>query len=256
MDKKEINNLKLNQDINQLLREIINKIDNPTDSWKNEYTGKVVDNGDPEKIGRCKIRVFGVFSDQIPDVDLPWAMPCFNFVGSKEGSFVVPPVGAIVKVTFDNGDIYLPKYSTKVVDTNNLPSERLTNYPDNMILFKSDNGDILEINRQTKDVTFTHNSGTTITMKSDKSFELKQSGSDSKMEIERNGTINLEQSRNGAKVEINRMGNINIQSGPLNAINIGGNRAILPCPDMQSCVITGAPLAIGTTIPGSQVNVP
>ena len=45
------------------------------------YTGKVVNNNDPDKEGKCRIRVYGVFGDEVPDDDLPWALPDFNFVG-------------------------------------------------------------------------------------------------------------------------------------------------------------------------------
>ena len=129
------------------------------------YVGKVVDNNDPLQLGRCKIRVFGVFDNgDIKDSDLPWAMPNNTFVGSKVGSFIVPPKDAIVNVYFDDWDVNLPHYTTKVIDKNNLPKNYAKNYPDNMVFYETDKGTSFEIDRSTEDVTFSHSSGTKITI--------------------------------------------------------------------------------------------
>jgi hypothetical protein len=42
------------------------------------YFGKVVNNYDPLKIGRCKVRVIGLY-DSLNDDDLPWLMPMLAF---------------------------------------------------------------------------------------------------------------------------------------------------------------------------------
>ena len=70
-------------------------------------TGIVVDNYDPLYKGRCKIRVFGLHSENICgeylilDDDLPWACPAPN-IGSSNGSFNVPNVGSRVYVNADD----------------------------------------------------------------------------------------------------------------------------------------------------------
>ena len=253
----DINNkLKLNDDVNRLLQEVLDKIENP--KWDNIYTGKVVNVDDPDKLGRVTIRVFGVYGDEIKDKDLPWATPDQTFVGSKMGNFIVPPKGALVRIYFDNNDIYLPIYTSKAIDKNNLSSKRLTNYPKNMILFETDEGDSLELNRQTKNLLFTHNSGVTIEIKKNKNFMISQGGpTGASIEMASNKAITIDQGGpTGASIEMTPTGTINIQAGPLSPINLGGAKAVMACPDMQSCIITGAPLAIGTLIPGSQVNVP
>jgi len=107
-----------------------------SDLEKDIYSGKVVDNNDPDRLGKCRIRVYSIYGNEIPDEDLPWALPDFNFVGSLVGSFVVPPVGAIVKVYFDKGDIYLPHYTTKAVDNKHLPTQKDKYYPNNMVYWK------------------------------------------------------------------------------------------------------------------------
>jgi len=124
----------------------------------NSYIGRVVDNNDPDKIGRCKIRVFGIF-DEVSDEDLPWAIGEQGFVGSVVGSFIVPPVGCTVSVNFENGDLYFPKYSRKVIDSSRLPKNATKNYPDTMVFFETDNGTAFEIDRSNDEVTFVHKSG-------------------------------------------------------------------------------------------------
>lgn len=62
--------------------------------------GVVVDNEDPEKLGRLKVRVDAAYGDQSKD-DLPWAWPCFKY-GGLPGmfSYAVPEKDATVYVTF------------------------------------------------------------------------------------------------------------------------------------------------------------
>ena len=69
------------------------------------FLGVVVDIRDPQKIGRCRIRVFGKFDD-IADGDLPWASPNLGLSFGKDGGsghFSTPKVGAIMNVIFNNG---------------------------------------------------------------------------------------------------------------------------------------------------------
>jgi hypothetical protein len=77
------------------------------------WLGPVVDNDDPEKLGRCRIKVFSLFDD-IPDESVPWAFPVTNsvFAGGAGGfgSLSIPKIGAIVRVQFSEGNLYSPEY--------------------------------------------------------------------------------------------------------------------------------------------------
>lgn len=77
------------------------------------WIGEVVENDDPEIEFRCKIRVFGLFDDLEIDA-IPWAFPANQTIFSSEnggsGSGSVPKIGTLLKVTFENGDIYAPMY--------------------------------------------------------------------------------------------------------------------------------------------------
>ena len=80
------------KEIPDLLTKLLNEKGKVDYNHLTFYMGKVEDNVDPDKLGRCRIRVYGEFSDDIPTKDLPWALPDLNFSGSSIGSFVVPPI--------------------------------------------------------------------------------------------------------------------------------------------------------------------
>jgi len=90
------------------------------DLGSKEWVGLVIDASDPELMGRCRVRVYGIF-DTLPDEHLPWAFPATNntFAGGEGGyAFIsVPKVGTLVKIKFANGDRYSPQY-TGIVNIN------------------------------------------------------------------------------------------------------------------------------------------
>jgi len=84
------------------------------------YRGVVEDNKDPQKAGRCKIRVYGIHTDSvvqtgddgIPTAHLPWAEAAGPIFGGSSGIgvFGVPVQGASVFLFFEAGDILQPRY--------------------------------------------------------------------------------------------------------------------------------------------------
>lgn len=70
------------------------------------FVGVVEDNNDPEKLGRCKVRVLNIY-DEIPANDLPWAKPWKDLGGNQ---FNAPDVGKIVTVVFDTDNMYKPEF--------------------------------------------------------------------------------------------------------------------------------------------------
>jgi hypothetical protein len=69
-----------------------------------KYRGTVVQNVDPQQMGRIQAMV--------PDISglLPssWAMPCVPIAGKSSGTFVVPQIGAGVWIEFEQGDPDFP----------------------------------------------------------------------------------------------------------------------------------------------------
>jgi len=180
----------INSGVNTILNEFLDSMDDTVE--EGTFVGKVLDNDDPEKLGRCKILVYNVFSETITPKELPWAIPEFGFTGSLKGSFIVPEVGAFVKITFENNEINLPKYSTKVLNKNQLPTNKDKNYPNNMVFFETDRGDSFEIDRSTGDTIYTHSSK-------------------SKLSIDGDGLTKYEHA-SGSTITIDVIGNVKIES--------------------------------------------
>ena len=58
------------------------------------WVGVVKDRADPLGLGRCRVRIFGWHTDnvsELPDEDLPWALPMLPINNSK--SFSAPRLG-------------------------------------------------------------------------------------------------------------------------------------------------------------------
>ena len=75
-----------------------------TGPFYGKYRGQVVNNIDPQQIGRIQVRV----SDVSPLPLATWAMPCVPVAGINMGVLTVPPVGAGVWVEFERGDQDFP----------------------------------------------------------------------------------------------------------------------------------------------------
>lgn len=132
------------------------------------YRAIVANNVDPLKLGRIQVRVPGIHGTsattiQTPTSSLPWAAPgIWNCAGNDMGQYLVPEVGTVVFVTFEQGDQTKPIYfggvsnqignTTKyIVNSNNINRgesyEVTTNdYPEDLksvhdkLLFKSAKG--------------------------------------------------------------------------------------------------------------------
>ncbi len=65
-----------------------------------KYRGTVVENIDPQQIGRVLVSV----PDVGMSVPLSWAMPCVPVAGIQSGVFMVPGLGSGVWVEFERGD--------------------------------------------------------------------------------------------------------------------------------------------------------
>lgn len=74
-----------------------------------KYRGVVVDNRDPRKTGRLRLRVPNALG---PDVVTGWATACIPYGGAdQQGCLFIPPIGAGVWVEFEGGDREFPIWS-------------------------------------------------------------------------------------------------------------------------------------------------
>lgn len=89
--------------IEKTLSRLIDKVDH---KYYGKYRGIVVDNKDPENLGRLKLKVPAVLGKEVVT---GWAMPCLPYGGaSGEGFLFIPGVEAGVWVEFEAGDLEYP----------------------------------------------------------------------------------------------------------------------------------------------------
>ena len=92
-------------DVEELLARLIERVEN---RHYGKYRGEVVDNADPDDLGRIKAKVQRLVHDE----ELGWAMPAFPYGGiGEQGFFAVPDVGASVWIEFEGGDLSFPIWS-------------------------------------------------------------------------------------------------------------------------------------------------
>ncbi|MBP2326537.1 uncharacterized protein involved in type VI secretion and phage assembly [Kibdelosporangium banguiense] len=71
-----------------------------------KYRGLVVDNADPEQLGRLRVRVPSVTG---PDVVTGWATACVPYGGAADQGFLmIPEIDAGVWVEYEEGDLEFP----------------------------------------------------------------------------------------------------------------------------------------------------
>jgi uncharacterized protein involved in type VI secretion and phage assembly len=92
--------------LERIVADLIEKIEH---RFYGKYRGIVVDNQDPAKLGRLKLKVPSVLGG---DVVTGWAMPCAPYGGAADQGFLfIPDVGAGVWTEFEEGDLEFPIWS-------------------------------------------------------------------------------------------------------------------------------------------------
>lgn len=207
-----------------------------SDRFSGMYRGTVMDNVDPTKLGRVKIKVYPMLSG-VETTNLPWAIPAMALsigAGASYGNFSVPDIETNVWVFFEAGDIYQPVYFAEATDgKKGLPASKDENYPETSV-FKTKTGIQIKIDRKTgaEDIKIDHPSGA--------SFEIMP-----------DGNIILTTVKTGANVTVNvGKGNINLtsQNNEINLIAKGSVNIQAP-----ETVIDGN-LRVGTGDTGSFVT--
>lgn len=134
---------------------------------KNDLVGYVIDNNDPEKRQRVKIRCAQLHRN-VEDADLPWCIPDTTQgranAGEGAGSVNVPVRFSKVYFRLDDNDPHNPRYSgSPTTDDVNKDNELLKdeeNYPHSRGTI-DDAGNRYNVNSEKETIDHTHKSGTT-----------------------------------------------------------------------------------------------
>jgi hypothetical protein len=141
------------------------------DKFYGNYRGTVMDNVDPDKLGRIKVKIYPMLSG-VETENLPWAvpaMPLSSGAGENYGSFYVPEVGTNVWVFLEAGDIYQPVFFAEATDgLKGLPVDIDEDYPSTTVT-ETKTGIVIKINRKegNENVLVEHPKGSFIEMDKD-----------------------------------------------------------------------------------------
>lgn len=233
-----------------------------------QWIGIVEANNDDLLEGRCKIRVLGKMDQRenisdpnsnyiLPTDMLPWARPgTLSGGGSTSGSgtFSIPKLGSIVRITFDNGNYYSPIYHECVYPSNEVIQEIQNSYSNSHILIydtafglTKDNTGKINNSREGESIKvfFTEEKGlvmdytttsgpTKINIKADNSVEIVNANGDSIVMLN-DGNITFTHT---AKLIINTNNNteINCKDAVINCQNTditASNKAIIDSPNIE-----------------------
>ena len=132
-------------------------------SFPGIYRAKVLDNNDPEMLGRIKAQVYPMFADITDPELLPWAVPMapiWDGAGDDIGHFAIPKVDSFVFVMFEAEDIYQPIYIGEAPTAQKgLPSELTMNYPNRKVV-KSTSGITFIVDDTDVQIRMNHPTGT------------------------------------------------------------------------------------------------
>ncbi len=231
------------------------------------WTGKVILVNDPLKLGRVKVKIFGIYDDVQEDA-IPWALPQTGYLGSSSSNLVVPPVDSIVRGFFENGDTYKPIYTSIITVDNpieaaaksfiglNSPGDSIMNdavnsdYPHTMVLMKTDEGEGVTLNRRNGLMKISHRSGLKLQIDPNGSILIEQSMSKkitsrdpAKMDVTLEGDFNP--TANG-EIKLNAQKNVYIDA-VLGDVNLGRNSLKTLVCAHPACFVTGAPTNGGNT---------
>jgi hypothetical protein len=178
---------------------------------KQDYVGFVIDADDPERLGRCKVRVIGVY-DNITDEQLPWAFYQGSnyFAGGESsggGNISIPKPGTAVRVVFMNQDIHNPVWCSVIHLNDKLRRELSESYLDSHVIAYDEDQDLK--------IWFTPSNGTqifykesSISINPDQSILIDHKESQSNIEL-KGGQITVNAR---SKVEINSP-NVHVNGG-------------------------------------------
>lgn len=196
-----------------------------------KYRGVVVDNNDPQKRGRLRLKIPSVLNEQESD----WALPCMPFGGATNyGLFLIPNKDAQMWVEFEEGDIDRPIWTgTFWQQESDVPQDASKDEPTTRLLH-TPGGHIFQFDDE----------------EGEKKFRLYHPA-DAEMIIDKNGTFSMTDA-SGAVLKMDAENNeiiIEDANGNIMTMNSSGTKV----EDSNGNVIEMA--AAGITVEGTKIVV-
>lgn len=218
----------------------------------NKWTGIVLNNADPDKLGRVQIKIYGYY-DNLALSNIPWAVPDINSWTSTKGNFVVPEINTILRGYFDNGDEMKPVFDSVAFNAFYTSKEnsyedyykRIEDYPHTMVLFQTDQNDYLIMNKKTGEISFTHHTGTVTRIDQDGNIEIGTNiwnGEGANCTVSVSGNIQI---NSHGDTTVSAFGNVDIKS-TTGTITLGQNDIkYQKVNNLEYCLICGSPHQVG-----------
>jgi len=185
-----------------------------------KYQGLVVDNKDPDQMGRLKVNVPSLTGA----TEMEWALPCFPFGGlTEQGFFAVPEVGSSVWVEFEAGDVSRPIWTGVFWRTSaEVPSEARLNEPTTRVL-KTPSGHVLQFDdaKGSERFRLAHPAGGEMTVDAQGNVDLKDPNG-AHFALDAAGKKVLMEDANGNRIVMSSNG-INLQDAFGNSMVTGAS---------------------------------
>lgn len=159
------------------LTRLVEKVDH---KFYGKYRGIVIDNNDPENLGRLKVMVPSVLGN---DVVTGWAIPCLPYGGAADqGFFFIPEVNAGVWVEFEAGDLEYPiwvgTFWSKPGGATELPKPADSQSPPTSKIIKTKKGHTIELADKDGDegIKLLHSKGAIIEFSSNGDIKIETNG--------------------------------------------------------------------------------
>ncbi len=169
-----------------------------------KFRGFVVDNKDPEKRGRLKLKVPSALGDQETD----WALPCLPFGGaSSYGLFLVPELDAQIWVEFEEGDLHRPIWTGTFWQADSgIPEDAAKGEPTTRLL-QTPSGHILQFDDEADQERFRlhHPADAEVVIDKNGSISLTDA-SGARLELDADGEQFVVEDAHGNTITTNRQG--------------------------------------------------